>query len=166
MMEIKLCGDLVLREICKPVDKINENLLTVLNQMVDLMKQQDGVGLAAPQVGILERFVVMMHPEIKKIYKMINPEIISKSDETIVMEEGCLSILNNQNFPVFSNVVRPETITVKWMDENNKNHQEEMTGLLARVAQHEIDHLDGVLFIDYLSPVKREMLMRKVKRRR
>ncbi len=165
MMNIKLCGDLVLREICAPVEKIDSDLLKILDEMVVLMNAQDGVGLAAPQIGVTKRFIVMMNPDTKEIYKMINPEIVNKSSSTVSMEEGCLSILNNDNFPVFSNVTRPESITVKWMDEDGKTNQMEMSGMLSRIAQHELDHLDGVLFIDYLSSVKREMLMRKVKRK-
>ncbi|MCQ2562572.1 MAG: peptide deformylase, partial [Alphaproteobacteria bacterium] len=77
----------------------------------------------------------------------------------------CLSVLDSKNMPVYSNVIRPESVNVEWTDEKGKQHNEEMNGTLARIVQHEIDHLDGILFIDYLSNVKREMLMRKVKRR-
>ncbi len=163
--DIRLCGDLVLREKCEEVKDISSDILSTLDSMIEIMKSQDGVGLAAPQVGILKRFVVMMNPDTKQIYKMINPVIKSKSDETVSMEEGCLSILNSKDIPVFSNVTRPADIEVEWMDENGIKKSSTLTGLISRVAQHEIDHLDGVLFIDYLSPVKREMLMRKVKRK-
>jgi peptide deformylase len=126
---------------------------------------KSGVGLAAPQVGITQRFLVMMVPETNVVYRMINPQITARSDETCVMEEGCLSVLGSDGLPVYSNVRRPESVDVKWMDENGREMNAHMSGTAARIVQHETDHLDGVLFIDYLSGVKREMLMRKVKRR-
>lgn len=165
MLQMKLCGDLVLREKCDAVADITPELLSTMDEMVKMMHDQNGVGLAAPQVGITQRFLVMMDPDTNVIYRMINPEIISKSDETCVMEEGCLSVLGPDNLPVYSNVRRPESVDVKWIDENGKEMQAHMSGVPARIVQHETDHLDGVLFIDYLSGVKREMLMRKVNRR-
>ena len=165
MLQMKLCGDLVLREKCAPVDGITPELLATMDEMVQMMNAQSGVGLAAPQVGITQRFLVMMDPETNKIYRMINPVITSRSDETCVMEEGCLSVLGPDGLPVYSNVRRPESVDVKWMDENGREMNAHMSGTAARIVQHETDHLDGVLFIDYLSGVKREMLMRKVNRR-
>ena len=165
MLQMKLCGDLILREKCTPVADITPELLNTMNEMVKMMDAQNGVGLAAPQVGINKRFLVMMDPESKKIYRMINPEIVSRSVETCVMEEGCLSVLGPDGLPVYSNVRRPESVDVKWTDEHGKLQTAHMSGVPARIVQHETDHLDGVLFIDYLSGVKREMLMRKVNRR-
>lgn len=166
MLQMKLCGDLVLREKCTPVSDITTELLNTMDEMVKMMSEQNGVGLAAPQVGIAQRFLVMMNPDTNDIYKMINPKIISKSEETCVMEEGCLSVLGADGLPVYSNVRRPESVTVEWTNENGDKMQAQMSGVLARIVQHETDHLDGVLFIDYLSGVKREMLMRKVNRGR
>jgi peptide deformylase len=165
MLQMKLCGDLVLREKCAPVDGITPELLATMDEMVQMMNAQSGVGLAAPQVGITQRFLVMMDPETNVVYRMINPQITARSDETCVMEEGCLSVLGSDGLPVYSNVRRPESVDVKWMDENGREMNAHMSGTAARIVQHETDHLDGVLFIDYLSGVKREMLMRKVKRR-
>lgn len=162
---MKLCGDLVLREKCTPVVDITSELLNIMDEMVNMMKQQNGVGLAAPQVGFTQRFLVMMNPDTNEIYRMINPKIVSKSDETCIMEEGCLSVLGADGLPVYSNVSRPKSVEIEWMDENGKKHTAKMDGTIARIVQHETDHLDGVLFIDYLSGVKREMLMRKVNRR-
>lgn len=166
MLQMKLCGDLVLREKCTPVSDITTELLNTMDEMVKMMSEQNGVGLAAPQVGITQRFLVMMNPDTNDIYKMINPKIISKSEETCVMEEGCLSVLGADGLPVYSNVRRPESVTVEWTNEKGDKVQTQMSGVLARIVQHETDHLDGVLFIDYLSGVKREMLMRKVNRGR
>ncbi|MBO4672183.1 MAG: peptide deformylase [Alphaproteobacteria bacterium] len=164
MLQMKLCGDPILREICAPVEKIDADLLRTLDTMVEMMREQSGVGLAAPQVGITQRFIVMMTPNDEKIFKMINPRIISRSENTVVMEEGCLSVLGGDNLPVYANVTRPESVTVEWTDENGKQLSAEMSGVPARIVQHETDHLDGKLFIDYLSGARREMVMRKVRR--
>ncbi len=164
MLQMKLCDDLVLREKCDPVDEITPDILRNLDEMVEMMREQNGVGLAAPQVNITKRFLVMMNPDTNEVFKMINPVVTKKSDETCKMEEGCLSVLGPDNLPVFADVVRPESVDVTWTDENGKQLAAHMSGLPARIVQHETDHLDGVLFIDYLSPVKREMVMRKVRK--
>ena len=166
MLQMKLCGDLVLREKCAPVEKISDDILATLDEMVQMMTAQNGVGLAAPQVGITKCFLVMMNPDTGQVFKMINPVITSRSEQTVVMEEGCLSVLGADDLPIFANVSRPESVTVEWTDEKGDRLAAEMSGVPARIVQHETDHLNGVLFIDYLSPVKREMVMRKVRRRK
>lgn len=166
MLQMKLCGDLVLRQKCEPVAEITPELLATLDEMVSMMDTQNGVGLAAPQVGILSRFLVMMDPDTKTVYRMINPQITSVSNEKCTMEEGCLSVLGADNLPVFSNVTRPASVTVEWTNESGQRVGAQMSGLPARIVQHETDHLDGTLFIDHLSPVRREMVMRKVRRRK
>ena len=166
MLQMKLCGDLVLREKCAPVTDITDALRGTLDEMVQMMHDQRGVGLAAPQVGILQRFLVMMDPDTETIYRMINPKIISKSNETILMEEGCLSVLGPDDLPVFANVTRPKSVVVSWTDETGTEQTAEMSGYPARIVQHETDHLDGILFIDYLSGARREMVMRKVRKRK
>ena len=164
MLQMKLCGDLVLRTKCSPIEQITPDVLSTMDEMVDMMREQNGVGLAAPQIGILSRFLVMMDPDSETVFRMINPKIISRSDKTCTMEEGCLSVLGKDGLPVYANVVRPESVIVEWTDEHGANQMAEMSGLPARIVQHETDHLDGKLFVDYLSPVRREMLMRKVKK--
>ena len=164
MMQIKLCGDLVLREKCEEVKEITEDIRSSLDEMIVIMKNQNGVGLAAPQVGIIKRFIIIMNPETREIYKMINPKITYKSDKFCSMEEGCLSILGNDDLPVYSCVSRPESVSVSYLDEKGDIREENFSGILARIAQHEIDHLDGILFIDYLSGIRRSMLMKKVKK--
>ena len=163
---MKLCGDLVLRTVCAPVDGITPELLMIMDEMVEMMRAQNGVGLAAPQVGILSRFLVMMDPDTETIYRMINPKIISYDSQTCTMEEGCLSVLGNDGLPVYANVTRPQGVVVEWTDEHGETKMAQMSGLPARIVQHETDHLDGKLFVDYLSPVRREMLMRKVRKRK
>jgi len=165
MLQMKLCGDLVLREKCAPVSDITPELLNTMDEMVKMMESQNGVGLAAPQVGITQRFLVMMNPDTNEIYRMINPKIVSKSSETCLMEEGCLSVLGADGLPVYAHVRRPSSVTVEWTNEHGAMQTAQMAGTIARIVQHETDHLDGVLFVDYLSGVKREMLMRKVNRR-
>lgn len=164
MLQMKLCGDLVLREKCDVVSEITPEILHTLDEMVQMMREQNGVGLAAPQVNVTKRFLVMMNPDTDEVFKMINPVITKKSEETCSMEEGCLSVLGPDDLPVFANVVRPEAVEVEWTDENGRQMAAKMSGLPARIVQHETDHLDGVLFIDYLSPVHREMVMRKVRK--
>lgn len=166
MLQMKLCGDLVLREHCAPVDDITPEVLKTMDEMVQMMRAQNGVGLAAPQVGVTKRFLVMMNPETEEVFKMINPRITSRSTETVVMEEGCLSVLGSDDLPVYANVTRPAVVSVEWTGENGKQYAAEMSGIMARIVQHETDHLDGVLFIDLLPAAKREMVMRKVRRRK
>ena len=166
MLQMKLCGDVVLRTKCAPVSNITPELLSTMDEMVAMMRDQNGVGLAAPQVGILSRFLVMMDPDSETIYRMINPEIVSRGTDVCTMEEGCLSVLGNDGLPVFANVSRPDSVVVEWTDENGDKKMAQMSGTPARIVQHETDHLDGKLFVDYLSPVRREMLMRKVKKRK
>ena len=164
MLQMKLCGDLVLRTQCAPVDSISPELLSTMDEMVEIMREQNGVGLAAPQVGILSRFLVMMDPDSETVYRMINPRISSYGVGTCTREEGCLSVLGNDGLPVFANVTRPDSVVVEWTDETGAKKIAQMSGTPARIVQHETDHLDGKLFIDYLSPLRREMLMRKVKK--
>ena len=161
---MRLCGDLVLREKCEPVGEITADVLSAIDEMVEMMREQNGVGLAAPQVNITKRFLVMMDPDTEQVFKMINPRITGKSEKLCTLEEGCLSVLGPDDLPVFADVSRPESVDVEWMDENGKQMAAHMSGLPARIVQHETDHLDGILFIDYLSPVKREMVMRKVRK--
>ena len=164
MLQMKLCGDLVLRTKCEPVTDIDADLLSTMDEMVDMMRAQNGVGLAAPQVGLLSRFLVMLDPDTETVYRMINPKIISYGAEDCIMEEGCLSVLGNDGLPVYANVTRPSTVVVSWLDEHGDEKMAQMSGLPARIVQHETDHLDGKLFVDYLSPIRREMLMRKVRK--
>lgn len=166
MLQMKLCGDVILRTVCEPVSEITPELLSTMDEMVQMMRTQNGVGLAAPQVGILSRFLVMMDPDSETVYRMINPKIVSYDAETCTMEEGCLSVLGNDGLPIYANVSRPAGVVVEWTDETGAQKMAQMTGLPARIVQHETDHLDGKLFVDHLSNVRREMVMRKVKKRK
>lgn len=160
---LAIYGDSVLREKGKKVDDFDEELLTFLNDMVETMIVEGGVGLAAPQVGV-SRQIAVINPEPeneKTLIKMINPRILATSDDTEVMEEGCLSIPG-----IRADVMRSKALEVLYQDESGKEHRLEAEGLLARIIQHEVDHLNGVLFIDHLSTAKKLLIkpqLRKIK---
>ena len=140
ILEIKKAGDPVLKNICTPVTKIDKRLRNLLDNMAETMYQYEGVGIAAPQVGISIRAVVV--DVDKKRYDLINPEIIWR-EGSVIDSEGCLSCPD-----LFGEVERAEKIRVKFKNRFNKDKELEADGLLARCIQHEIDHLDGRLFID------------------
>ncbi len=141
LRNVRLNGDEILRKKSREVEKIDDRILTILDDMVDTMYDRDGVGLAAPQIGILKRLVVI-DVDDENLYKMINPRII-KSNGEAVDEEGCLSVPETRG-----NVVRPSNVTVEYTDVNGELKVLEGEGLLARCICHELDHLDGILFID------------------
>ena len=140
LRKIRVKGDEILRKRSREVNRINERILTILDDMVETMHNEDGVGLAAPQVGILKRLVVIDIGE--KPIKMINPEILSEEGEQID-EEGCLSVPNVRGL-----VKRPKEITVKYYDKKGTVREMVAKDLLARCICHEVDHLNGILFID------------------
>lgn len=148
LRKVRIEGDPILREISKPVRKITPRTLELLEDMVETMYEEEGVGLAAPQVGILRRIVVIDVGE--GLFKMINPEIIEQSGSQID-PEGCLSVLNKAG-----TVERPDWVKVKYMDEKGSEIELEAVDFFARAICHEVDHLNGILFvdkvIDYLEP--------------
>ena len=141
LLEIKKAGDPVLKEICKPVEKIDKRLRNFLDDMAETMYASEGVGIAAPQVGVSIR-VCVVDVNKKNRYDMINP-VITYREGTAVGEEGCLSCPD-----LFGDVERAEKIRVEYTSRFNKKKTLEAEGLLARCIQHELDHLDGKLFID------------------
>lgn len=154
-MEIVLYGCPTLREKSKTVEKIDEELNKVLDEMVVLMRKARGVGLAANQVGIAERFFVL---EIEdSIKKVINPEILEFGEEMVLAEEGCLSIPE-----VYKKVLRPEMIKVKYKNEKGEEIEEELHGLWSRAFQHEYDHIEGILFTDKLSDTNKRLIAKKL----
>ena len=166
-LKLRFVGDNVLREKAMPVAFVGDEIRAALSKMEKIMRDNKGAGLAAPQVGLLLRMLVFVDIEQKngRVCKLVNPKIIRQSDKIKKMEEGCLSILGPDG-PVFAEVSRPESVEIEWTDENGKMRSGEFSGYAARAVLHEMDHLDGVLFLDYLNPVKREMVMRKVKKRK
>lgn len=146
----------------KPVTVVDDSIRTLLNDMLDTMYANDGIGLAAVQVGVHKRCIVVdigVREGHKEPIKFINPEIIEKSAETRVFQEGCLSFPDQ-----YSDVERPTTVTVRYMDENGKQQTMEASEILATCLQHEIDHTDGVVFVDHISLMKRDMILRKLKK--
>ncbi|HUQ48259.1 MAG TPA: peptide deformylase [Gemmatimonadaceae bacterium] len=147
ILDIRVLGDPVLRKETEPVSEITPEIRTLISEMFDTMYAAEGIGLAAPQVGRTERIAVM-DVEGQK-FAFINPEIVER-EGSMRGEEGCLSIPD-----VFGDVTRYSRVVVRGLDEQGKQVEVEGTELLARCMQHEIDHLDGKLFIDYLSVLKR-----------
>jgi len=157
---IVLLADPVLRQKAEPVKEVDEDIRHLLDDMVETMYDAVGIGLAAPQIGISKRLIVMdcaKDDNPPEIWKMVNPEITRRSDETSKIEEGCLSIPGYNG-----DVARPAEVDVRYLDSDGNLQEMTATGLLAACVQHEIDHLDGVLFIDHLSRLKRDMILRKI----
>ena len=160
LMPLVLLPQPVLRQVAQPVDDITDDILQLANNMAETMYAAPGIGLAANQVGLLKRVIVMdcaRGDEPPTLWKMINPEIIWLSEENTKMEEGCLSIPGHN-----AEVVRPSKVHVSYLDIEGQKQEMQATGLLAACVQHEIDHLNGVLFLDHLSRLKRDMILRKV----
>ncbi|MFW6122035.1 MAG: peptide deformylase [Petrotogales bacterium] len=155
-MTIKILGDPILREKSEKVTKFDETLQTFIKNLTEIMYKEDGVGLAAPQVGILKRIFVFNGGEGSKV--IINPEIIEASAEKTEIEEGCLSIPD-----VYANVVRPKWVRMVYQDETGESYEEVFDNYAGRIVQHESDHLRGVLFIDRISSAKKILLKPKLK---
>jgi len=150
-----------LKKACAPVSEITDDLRALAGDMLETMYDAPGIGLAAPQVGVLNRLIVMDCEKDEETEPapvvMINPEIVATSDEVNVYEEGCLSIPEQ-----FAEVTRPREVEVRWIGLDGEEHKAAYDGLWATCVQHEIDHLDGKLFIDYLGAMKRQMITRKM----
>ena len=153
ILDIRVLGDPVLRKVTTPVEEVTDDVRRLISDMFDTMYAAEGIGLAAPQVGRAER-VAVMDVEGQK-FALINPRII-ESEGSARAEEGCLSIPD-----VFGEVTRATRVTVRALNEKGEEIEAEGTDLLARCMQHEIDHLDGKLFIDYLSMLKRRSALSK-----
>jgi peptide deformylase len=157
VLTVRLYGDPVLRQVATPVREITAEIKRIIADMTETMWHQVGIGLAAPQVGLPHRILVMDDGN-GGAQALINPVIENRSG-TIREEEGCLSLPG-----VFGVVERTKTITVRAMDADGKPVSLEATGLKARIVQHELDHLDGVLFIDRLPPVTRDRIKKKIQK--
>ena len=158
---ILLHPDPRLKKLADPVARITPDIEALAADMLATMYDAPGIGLAAPQVGVLARVFVMdaqRDPQAEpQPMVMINPEITWESDEQNVYEEGCLSIPDH-----YAEVTRPAAVRVNWLGLDGKTHERDFDGLWATCAQHEIDHLDGVLFIDHISAMRRQMITRKM----
>ncbi len=154
ILDIRVLGDPVLRKPTKRVTEITDELKTLIADMFETMYAAEGIGLAAPQVGRTESLAVVDVDGAK--FTLINPQVVERDGASEKAEEGCLSIPD-----IYGDVERPGTVTIRAMDENGNEYEAAGTELLGRCFQHEIDHLDGKLFIDYLSPLKRRAAMSK-----
>ena len=160
LKKILIEPDPILRKKCEPLEKVDSNTKKLMDDMLETMYAAPGIGLAAVQVGILKRLVVIdisKNEEKKNPIFLINPEITYLSKETSIYEEGCLSIPEQ-----FAEVERPAKCKLKYIDYNGKEKELKADGLLATCIQHEVDHLDGILFIDYLSKLKKDMIIKKL----
>ena len=161
-MQIIVAPDSRLNQISKKVEIIDDSIKATLDQMLECMYQNNGIGLAAPQVGILKRLVVIDcsdNKDMKKPLKLINPEITELSKNISEFEEGCLSLPSQ-----YAKVLRPSEITLKYRNIEGLICEGEFSGLEATCIQHEIDHLDGKLFVDHISKVKKNIIIKKLKK--
>tara|TARA_R110002051_G_scaffold277230_1_gene338569 strand:+ start:182 stop:700 length:519 start_codon:yes stop_codon:yes gene_type:complete len=150
-----------LKKLCAHVTDMTDELRTLADDMLATMYDAPGIGLAAPQIGVLNRLIVMdcvkEEGEKPRPLIMFNPEVIASSDTESTYEEGCLSIPDQ-----YADVTRPAEVDVRWIDRDGNEQTETFSKLWATCVQHEIDHLDGKLFIDYLKPLRRQMITRKM----
>lgn len=156
--------DPVLKQVAKEVQTVDDSIRAQLDRMLHTMYEAPGIGLAANQVGLLNRVIVMdvaqrEEADTRKPIFMVNPQIIWESEEPSTWEEGCLSIPGQ-----YADVVRPLEVRVKYLDYHGKQQEGTFEGLASHCVQHEIDHLNGVLFIDHISALKRNMILKKVKK--
>ena len=161
-LEIITAPDPRLKLKAKPVEKVDARVRRLMDDMLETMYGSIGVGLAAPQVGVAQRIIVIdvaRDGEKARPMRMANPEILSRSEEKTVANEGCLSLPEH-----FADVSRAAEIRFRYLDEENEIREMEAKGLLATCVQHEIDHLDGVLFVDHVSALKRGMILRKLQK--
>ena len=163
MNNILIVPDLKLRQKTNKITKVTSNEIEISKKMMDLVQIAPGVGLAANQIGILKSIVVINirdeESKLDKRYSLFNPKINFFSEEKIFMEEGCLSLPQQ-----FAEIERSKNIEIEYLNENNKLIKAEKSGYEARVIQHEIDHLEGKLFVDYLSSLKRNKILKRIEK--
>jgi len=154
----------ILREISLPVEKFDKDLQKIMDDMLETMYAAPGIGLAAIQIGVPKRIIVLDIDQ-KEGHKnpmfFVNPEIINKSDNNSIYEEGCLSVPGQ-----FAQISRPEKCHIKYLDYNGQKQEIKAEGMLATCIQHEMDHLEGILFIDYLSKLKKSMIIKKLSKQK
>ena len=154
-----------LKQVAKPVKVFDDGLKDLVQDLLDTMYDAPGVGLAAPQIGVSLRVAVTdvdwrNEDGVKNHQVWVNPEFLWKSDETEITEEGCLSLPE-----IYGDVERPNAVRLRWYDLEGKKHEQDFEGFQAVALQHEFDHLDGKVFIDYFSPLKRRMIIKKLKKK-
>lgn len=160
LLPIITAPDPRLKTVASRVDAVDDDISRLMDDMLETMYAAPGVGLAAPQVGISQRVIVVdvaRTGDAPEPMQMANPEIIEASSERSTVEEGCLSLPEH-----FAEVKRPERVRIRYLDRENEIRERDMDGFLATCIQHEMDHLDGILFVDHISGLKRGMIMRKL----
>ena len=160
LLPIITAPDPRLKTVASRVDAVDDDIRRLMDDMLETMYAAPGVGLAAPQVGINKRVIVVdvaRTGDAPEPMQMANPEIIEASSERSTVEEGCLSLPEH-----FAEVKRPERVRIRYLDRENEIRERDMDGFLATCIQHEMDHLDGILFVDHISGLKRGMIMRKL----
>lgn len=165
-MELKLryYGDPILREVCEPVEVFDDSLREEAKAMIETMSRENGIGLAAPQVGMTKRLIIALQMKDTsdveaEALALVNPEVLERSSSTWVYEEGCLSIPG-----VLGKVERSEDAVIRYQDLEGAEHTIDASGMFARILLHEIDHLDGRLFVDYLSSAQKSLIKPELKR--
>jgi peptide deformylase len=160
LLPIIIAPDPRLAKSARPVARVDDSVRRLMDDMLETMYQAPGIGLAAPQVGVLKRVIVVdcaKSGDPPQPYKMANPEILWQSEELLVNNEGCLSLPEH-----YADVERPAEVKIRYLDEQNEIRELHAKGLLATCIQHEIDHLDGTLFVDHISALKRNIILRKL----
>ena len=160
LLPIIIAPDPRLKQIAAPVARVDDKIRRLMDDMLETMYQAPGIGLAAPQVGVLERVIVVdasAKDEARAPLRMANPELIEVSEADLNYEEGCLSLPEH-----YAEVVRPAQIRVRYLDRENEIRELDAEGLLATCIQHEMDHLEGILFVDHISALKRSMILRRL----
>ena len=159
-MEIFTLGSEMLRQKAEKIKTINEETVNIAKQMLEILKRDKGVGLAGPQIGYMKRiFVAHVEGDVERVF--VNPSILETSPKTVKVEEGCLSVPG-----VYANIIRSEAVKIQAWNEKGRPFTLEAVGILARVIQHEYDHLEGVLFLDYLPEQRREKLLAKYEKKK
>lgn len=164
VLPIITAPDSRLKLVCEPVARVDDQVRKLMDDMLETMYLAPGIGLAAPQVGVPKRVIVVdvsRDKEPRNPIRMANPEILSTSDELVTYEEGCLSVPDH-----YADVERPARVRIRYLDYEGEVREQEFEGLAGTCIQHEIDHLDGVLFIDHISSLKRGIILRKLTKAR
>lgn len=162
MLKIILAPDPILRTTCKPLEQVDKHHQDLIKNMFITMYESNGVGLAAPQIGINKRIFVLdagAREEVKNPIAMINPVITNIKKDLSTFEEGCLSFPGH-----YAELERPDEITIEYLDQNNKKKTLHAKDFTSRIIQHEMDHIEGILFVDYLSRLKRDVIIKKMKK--
>ena len=162
ILPIIVAPDPRLKLTCAPVARVDTAVARLMDDMMESMYAAPGIGLAAPQVGVQKRVIVIdtaKPDEEPRPIRLANPELVATSDELKSWDEGCLSLPEH-----YAEVVRPTRVAVRYLDENSRKREVEADGVLAVCLQHEMDHLDGILFVDHVSALKRNMILRKLRK--